>query len=73
MIHYGKYKMKQYQIKSMMNYFRWAFVGQTEMMITEKIDQDKYMTSAFSLQDHVTRLNHKAQSKQVSNLAFEKE
>ncbi|KAK7077932.1 DNA replication initiation factor cdc45 [Halocaridina rubra] len=54
----------------------WAIVGATEQLMSEKIEQDKYLLTTANLQNHVSRLNHKAQDEQPLDclrITFEKE
>lgn len=54
----------------------WAIVGETEQLISEQTEPDKYLLVTATLQNHVSRLNHKAQDEQPLDclrITFEKE
>ncbi|XP_066947655.1 cell division control protein 45 homolog isoform X2 [Macrobrachium rosenbergii] len=54
----------------------WAITGATDMLMCEKTEQDKYLLMTASLQNHVSRLNHKTQDDQPLDclrITFEKE
>ncbi|XP_045592564.1 cell division control protein 45 homolog [Procambarus clarkii] len=54
----------------------WAIVGETELLMSERTEQDKYLLVTATLQNHVSRLNHKAQDEQPLDclrITFEKE
>ncbi|KAL7645415.1 UNVERIFIED_CONTAM: hypothetical protein RMT77_003801 [Armadillidium vulgare] len=54
----------------------WAIVGQTYLYITEKIEQDNNLLVTASLQNHVSRLNHKTQDEKPLDsikITFDKE
>ncbi|XP_071517437.1 cell division control protein 45 homolog isoform X2 [Panulirus ornatus] len=54
----------------------WAIIGETEQLMSERIEQDKYLLVTASLQNHVSRLNHKTQDEQPLDclrISFEKE
>ncbi|XP_068210074.1 cell division control protein 45 homolog [Palaemon carinicauda] len=54
----------------------WAITGATDLLMTEKTEQDKYLLMTASLQNHVSRLNHKTQDDQPLDclrITFEKE
>lgn len=55
---------------------RWAIVGESELLMSDRIEQDKYLLVAAELQNHVSRLNHKSQDEQPLDclrITFEKE
>ncbi|MCL4138839.1 UNVERIFIED_CONTAM: hypothetical protein GTU68_032247, partial [Idotea baltica] len=54
----------------------WAIVGETQLYISEKIEQDQYLMVTASLQNHVSRLNHKSQDEKPLDsikISFDKE
>ncbi|XP_037802078.1 cell division control protein 45 homolog [Penaeus monodon] len=54
----------------------WAIVGESELLMSDRIEQDKYLLVAAELQNHVSRLNHKSQDEQPLDclrITFEKE
>lgn len=54
----------------------WTIVGATEQLMSEKTEQDKYLLATASLQNHVSRLNHKTQDDQPLDclrITFEKD
>ena len=44
----------------------WAIVGHTDLWLSKKLDDDKYMLDTADLQNHVARLNNRAEGESIA-------
>jgi len=44
----------------------WAIVGHTEMFLTDKMDEDRYVLDTANIQNHVARLNSRAEGETMA-------